>query len=309
MLPPLTSRAIVSARGPRLSVDPERPGGFFVEKELTADRELVDVATILLTNRECPFRCLVCDLWKHTTEKRVAAGAVTRQIQWALDRLPATSHLKLYNAGSFFDVQAVSRQDREEIAGLVGRKKTLVVECHPKLVNSDCIEFAQSIAPAELQVAMGLETVDPDVLSRLNKGMTLEDFEAATRLLLDGGVAVRAFILLGAPGHFGTESVLWAKRSVDYAQSLGVESCVVIPVRSGNGIVNQLEREGFFVRPTLEQLEEVVVSGIQNGRGRVLADLWDIESLAEGEERGAARVEALRHMNLTQQVSPSSSRG
>ena len=28
----------------------------------------VDVATLFLTNRECPFRCLMCDLWKNTLE-------------------------------------------------------------------------------------------------------------------------------------------------------------------------------------------------------------------------------------------------
>ena len=35
-----------------------------------------------------------------------------------------------------------------------------------------------------LEIAMGLETVHPEVLRRLNKRMTLDDFERATTFLL-----------------------------------------------------------------------------------------------------------------------------
>ncbi len=46
---------------------------------------------------------------------------------------------------------------------------------------------------------MGLETVDPAVLPRLNKRMSLGDFERATSLLLSAEIDVRAFTLLRTP--------------------------------------------------------------------------------------------------------------
>ena len=75
-----------------------------------------DVATLFLTNRECPFRCLMCDLWRNTTDTRVPPGAIPQQIDYALARLPAARHIKLYNSGNFFDHQAIPPEDYAAIA-------------------------------------------------------------------------------------------------------------------------------------------------------------------------------------------------
>ena len=40
----------------------------------------------------------------------------------------------------------------------------------------------------QLEVALGLETVHPEVLARLNKQMTLDDFARAVRHFGDGDV-------------------------------------------------------------------------------------------------------------------------
>ena len=104
--PPLLSDAdILLARPPKHDVDPEKPYAFFSEQERAADGRLVNVATIFLTNRECPFRCLMCDLWKNTTDKSVPPGAIATQIDFALERLPPAHQVKLYNSGNFFDAQ------------------------------------------------------------------------------------------------------------------------------------------------------------------------------------------------------------
>jgi hypothetical protein len=303
-LPRFSDAAILAARGSREAVDPTMPYAHFVEPEPTPEGRIEDVATVFVTNRECSFRCLVCDLWKHTTGRDAVSASVAEQVGWALAKLPRTSHVKIYNSGSFFDTQAISRNDRARIGELVEGRQTLIVECHPRLVNQDCAEFAAAIAPVRLQVAIGLETVDPALLPRLNKGMSLYDFERAVRFLMECGVDVRAFVLLGPPGHRGDQAVLWAKRSLDHAFSLGVECCVVIPVRPGNGIVDELERKGFFARPVLSELEAVIVHGLRTARWpegeRVFADLWDIEDFFDCANCSALRAAALRRMNLTQ---------
>ncbi|MEK7755989.1 MAG: radical SAM protein, partial [Planctomycetota bacterium] len=164
----LTERNILALRGPRNPVDPSRPYLWFTERERTADGCIEDVAAIFLTNKECPFRCLFCDLWKNTTEERVPPGAVAGQVEFALAQSTGARHVKLYNSGNFFDDQAVSQGDRTRIRKLLSEQRTVIVECHPKLVDRRCTDFAEALAPA-LQVGMGLETVDPRVLPRLNK--------------------------------------------------------------------------------------------------------------------------------------------
>src|SRR5690242_14921790 len=87
-----TDREIRAARPPRNRVGASRPYAYLVEPERTAAGVVEDVATIFLTNRECPFRCLMCDLWKNTLEHSVTRGDVPRQIEFALGQLPPAQH-------------------------------------------------------------------------------------------------------------------------------------------------------------------------------------------------------------------------
>jgi radical SAM enzyme (TIGR01210 family) len=294
---------ILAARPPKGLLDPARPHAFLVEPERTPSGAVEDTAVVFLTNRECPFRCLMCDLWKYTTDRRVPDGAVAGQVEYALARLPPARHIKLYNAGNFFDAQAVPTADWPCIAALVRPFDTVIIENHPRLVGPRCLAFRDLLRPA-LQIAMGLETVHPDVLPRLNKRMTLADFETATRFLTAHDIAVRAFILLRPPFLDEEEGVRWAKESIRFAFDVGVECCVVIPTRGGNGAMDELQRQGRFTPPRLESLEEVLEHGVGLRRGRVFADLWDVERFYPCPRCGPARAERLRTMNRTQEPVP-----
>ena len=137
----ITDKWIVSCRGEKNNVDPRKPYAFLVEKERTSSGTIEDTATIFLTNRECPFHCLMCDLWKNTTDRSVNQGDITKQIEWALDHLPEIRHLKLYNSGSFFDKKAIPVKDYHKIASLISNFETVVVESHPVFINEECLRF------------------------------------------------------------------------------------------------------------------------------------------------------------------------
>ena len=300
----MDDRAIVAARGPRNNVTPTRPYAYHVEPEYIADGVVEDIATVFVTNSECPFRCLMCDLWKNTTTEPSPEGAVADQVAWALGELPFAPHVKLYNSGNFFDSRAVPTDDLPRIAKLLADRRTVIVECHPKLIDHRCVAFAESLGATKLQVAMGLETVDPVVLPKLNKRMTLDDYERATGFLLEHGIDVRAFILVRTPFQNEEEGVHWAMRSIDFAFSIGVECCVLIPVRAGNGIMDQLQSRGLFTPPSLRSLETVMDYGLGLKRGRVFADTWDVERFFDCSRCGAERADRLRRMNLTQRIVP-----
>ena len=78
---------ILAHRPRRTLLDPRRPYAFSVEDERSATGEVVPVATVFLTNRECPWRCLMCDLWRNTLTENVPAGAIPAQIDYALTAL------------------------------------------------------------------------------------------------------------------------------------------------------------------------------------------------------------------------------
>jgi hypothetical protein len=299
----LTDADIVAARPARQAVDPWRPYAFLVEPEHSAAGRVEDVATIFLTNRECPFKCLMCDLWRNTTETTVPVGAIPAQIDYALARLPAARHVKLYNSGNFFDRQAIPPADYGAIIERVRGFETVIVENHPKLCAAPVAAFQRELG-TELEVALGLETVHPEILPRLNKRMTLDDFARAAQFLQEHGTHVRCFILLKPPPLEEQEGIDWAVRSLEHAFDQGARCCAVIPTRAGNGIMDRLQAAGNFTPPALRSLEQVLERGLRLGRGRVFADLWDAERFAECPRCAGARIERVRRMNLLQKVLP-----
>ena len=80
----INKKWIISKRGKKNHVDPQKPYAWIVEKERTLSGEIEDTASIFLTNSECPFHCLMCDLWKNTTDDAVPLGAIPNQLQHSL---------------------------------------------------------------------------------------------------------------------------------------------------------------------------------------------------------------------------------
>jgi radical SAM enzyme (TIGR01210 family) len=296
-----TDEWILAKRGIKNAVDPLKPYGWLVEKERTPSGRTEDTAIIFLTNRECQYHCLMCDLWKNTTDFSVPAGSIPQQIEMALDQMAPARHLKLYNSGSFFDERAIPSSDYERIAELVSGFETVIVESHPRLVNEKCLRLRDMLKP-ELQVAMGLETVHPEILRKLNKRMTLEDFENTVKFLSRHEILSRSFILLRPPFMSESEGLYWAERSLDFAFKIGVECCTVIPVRGGNGAMDLLHERGDYSPPDIHSLEQVLEYGIGLKAGRVFADTWDLEQFSGCSECFEKRRDRLINMNLNQET-------
>jgi radical SAM enzyme (TIGR01210 family) len=143
----------------------------------------------------------------------------------------------------------------------VSQFETVVIENHPRFCNDRCIRFRE-MTTARLEVAIGLETAHEGVLERLNKQMTLADFERAVRFLKRRDISVRAFILLRPPYLSEGEGIEWADKSIQFAFSVGVDCCVIIPTRGGNGIMERLRERGEFSPPTLASMETALELGI-----------------------------------------------
>ena len=297
----INDRSIVAMRGNKNPVNPQMPYGFLVEKERTVSGKIEDTGIIFLTNRECSFHCLMCDLWKNTTDETVPIGSIPNQIQWALQQMPGIKHLKLYNSGSFFDLRAIPEEDYGEIASLLKNLETVIVECHPRLINEKCLNFRDMLKP-DLQIGLGLETVNSDILLKLNKNMSVDDFRNSVGFLTKHGIRSRAFILLRPPLLSESEGIYWAERSIDFAFDAGVECCTIIPVRAGNGAMDFLMERGDFNVPDIRSLETVLEYGIGLRAGRVFADVWDLGLFSNCSRCLDRRTARLINMNLSQEI-------
>ncbi len=297
----LIDQSILSLRGPRNQIDPWIPYAFFCEDERSATGEIVPVATIFLTNRECPWRCLMCDLWKNTLTSTVPLGAIPAQIEYALQRLPKPQQIKLYNSGSFFDKKAIPKEDYAAIADRINVFENVIVESHPALISDECLQFREMIG-GDFEVAMGLETSHEEVLQKLNKRMMLHQFAEACSFLKSNSMKVRAFILLKPPFLNEEEGIYWAQRSIDFAFDCGVDVVSLVPTRFGNGSLEALAKEDLFSPPKLTSLQAAAEYGVPLYRGRVFADLWDLQQFSTCSACFEKRVQKLQIMNLLQHI-------
>jgi radical SAM enzyme (TIGR01210 family) len=295
---------VLERRGPKTRLDPMRPYAAVFEEELDAHGFVAPTAVVFITNRECPFRCVMCDLWRNTLDEAVPHGAIATQIRAALRQLPAAKQIKLYNAGSFFDPAAIPPSEDDEIARLLSGFDRVIVEAHPAFLTGAyaerCLRFRDRLR-ARLEVAIGLETAHPETLVRLNKRMTIESFQGAAAFLVEHEIDLRVFVLLNPPYLRGGDAVIWAARSIDVAADCGASVCSIIPTRSGNGAVEALA--GDYERPRLPALERVIEQGLSTRRLRVFADLWDVERFFDC-RCSPARRDRLQDINRTQLVPP-----
>jgi archaeosine synthase beta-subunit len=302
-------RFIVAHRGPRRAVDPWAAPRVVVEQEPDGRGGVVDATTVFLAGRECPWRCVMCDLWRDTTVADTPAGAIPWQIARALDN-PGVDpgvvrRLKLYNAGSFFDDRAVPPGDDAAIAEAVGGFARVTVEAHPRLIGDRTWRFRDRLAPpTTLEVAIGLETAHPDALERLNKGCTLDDVARAADALAAHGVGLRIFLLVHPPFVPIADRSAWLARSIDVAMGAGASLVALIPTRGGNGAMESLAAEGAFAPPSLADLEDAAALALARAAGRaaIVADLWDLDAFAPCDVCRDARRARLHRLNLTQRV-------
>ena len=297
-------RWILERRPQRNPLDPYRPYDFLTEEELSHTGERVAVSTVFLTNKECPWRCVMCDLWKNTLAETVPQGAIQHQIAYALARLPHARQVKLYNAGSFFDSKAIPPSDYAGIASEVSAFERVIVESHPALIGERCWRL-RDLVSGRLEVAIGLETVHPKAMEKLNKRVTREQFSVATARLRKENVALRVFVLVQPPFIAAEEAQLWTERTIEFAFSCHASAITLIPTRSGNGSIDTLTLSGDFTNPELYSLESALQSGLAMSRGRVFVDLWNIHTLQSCPECSEARHGRLLRMNLSQVIEPS----
>jgi len=319
----LLTERIRSYRSAKIARRVGEPMGWNRELEPDGRGGTISSRTYVLVGPECRFTCSMGDLWKYTFQQaRTPAGSISSQIE-ELNRQVLSGGssgnkewVKLYNASNFFDPLNIDTSEDPSISRGCDDFQRVVVENHASMLISpktrDLVRRFRDLLPCELEIAMGLETIDPIGMKWLNKSMKLEHFQEAVEFLNHEGIGVRAFVLLQPLGCILEESIDWAVRSSRQAARWGAERICLIPTRPGNGFVENSATQLGWKPPTAWQLEQAFGLLFEDGKGESMSgssvpiytvDLWDWDSMldiCEGCSR--RRFERLQRMNLTQQM-------
>ncbi|MBU6236710.1 MAG: hypothetical protein KGQ51_02705 [Planctomycetes bacterium] len=316
LIPIPDRQAIRSVRSAKPIRSPYQAQGYLLEREPLEGGRTAACATYFLTGSECRFTCSFCDLWKYTINTQTPIGSLARQIESLHHILQSQGErfdwLKLYNASNFFDPYNVPIEDHAGIASACESASRLVVENHAKLTSSTqglrwIRSFQQMLRP-KLEIAMGLESIDPDAERLMNKLMRRSDFEAACDRLRECGIAVRVFVILQPPGTEPGKALDWCVKTCKYAFERGAERCSIIPARQGNGWIDRLEEQRLWAPPTLPLVESTLRAALENlsATGRIVSvDMWDWESLKGGCDRCRKILyDTMVEMNFEQRAIP-----
>ncbi|GIX05219.1 MAG: hypothetical protein KatS3mg114_1088 [Planctomycetaceae bacterium] len=305
--------------------DPWQPQGWCLEQEPMEAGDMASCLAMFLTGQECPFACMFCDLWQHTVMTPTPAGALPHQVQQILyevscqvgrslpsalepphrvaNILPQVQIVKLYNSSNFFDPRAVPVEDYPALAASLAGIARVVVENHPRLCQGLVPRF-RALLSGRLEVALGLETIHPELLPRLNKQMSWEDVERAVERLHRWDCDVRGFVLLGLPGLTVEECMIWAARTVSAAWDLGIRHVSLIPWRGTWGFWERPEWQRLRPKFRPDDLYAALTLGLEQRRGLLQLDLWDAQRWLTCPSCAEVRLQTLRTMNLRQQVLP-----
>ncbi len=238
-------------------------------------------------------------------------GSIPTQIEAAIAAHPRRgndSAIKLYNGGNFTDPTSIPATDWPAIATLCQPFARVIVENHATMCGDRLKQF-RDLLSSQLEVAIGLETSNPDVLARQQKRMTLGDFARAADFLHRHAIAMRCFVLLQLPYADPRRCVAAAVAAVLHAVEAGAVFVAIIPTRSHIEPMQKLIVSGEFVPPKLKQLETALSESLAKLRigsttSVVTADTWDLESVAHCQKCQEDRIANIIQMNRSQQSQP-----
>ncbi|MFZ0699890.1 MAG: archaeosine biosynthesis radical SAM protein RaSEA [Thermoplasmata archaeon] len=309
------ARSVANERRPA-PAEPDAARRFvnqWAEAEALAGEE-VRAFVLILRTRGCYWAdvkgCSMCGYAKDTLGRSATPDELAHQLEDAIGRYRDEPYVKVYTSGSFLDDREVDPESRRRIVGaFAGRARRFLFETLPEFATPEVLAPLAEVFPGEIEAALGLESANADVLSRLiNKGSSPEEYFAAADRVRIAGMKAKAYLLLKPPYLGEGEAIADVVASVGAAQA-HFDALSINPVHIQNGtVVEWLYHRRRYRPPWLWSVVESMAEGAaQRGVARLLS-FPTAGGLARGPHncgRCDRRVlAAIQRASLTQEFDP-----
>ena len=150
-------------------------------------------ATTMITSRGCPYNCIFCVSGNIKGFRIASVERVCQEIDKIFDIG--------YRALMFFDDLFTLNKKRLKIISDYLSDKGFLYRCFSHINSVDdtlCNILADSGC---VEVGIGIESLDNQILKTVKKGFTVEKATKAIKLLLSYNIRVKTFFMLGLPGE------------------------------------------------------------------------------------------------------------
>jgi len=229
--------------------------------------ERVRAFVVILRTRGCYWAdvkgCSMCGYARDTLGRSATPEELERQIRSAVESYKGEPYVKVYTSGSFLDDREVDAESRRRfVRAFSGRARRLLFETLPEFATPELLEPLKAEFAGDLEVALGLESTQPEVLQRfVNKGSPPSEYLAAADRVRSLGLKAKAYLLLKPPYLTERESIEDVVRSVEVAAPR-FDAISVNPVHiQGGTVVEWLFQRGRYRPPWLWSLVEAIERG------------------------------------------------
>jgi radical SAM superfamily enzyme YgiQ (UPF0313 family) len=174
---------------------------------------------LFMTQRGCAYRCTFC---MNPNGRTVRTRSVEHVIA-ELETIVARGGRELYMCDELFTANRERTHQLLDamIAADIGRKLRWSAQTHVNLVDREL--FAKMKAAGCFICGLGIETGDPDIMKRMQKGSTMDRVMTARQAARDAGLPIEGLMIIGHP-HETWET---AMRTIDFAVKLNPERPII----------------------------------------------------------------------------------
>jgi radical SAM superfamily enzyme YgiQ (UPF0313 family) len=152
--------------------------------------------TPIISARGCPFRCFFCTsqiFYNHFLRMRSTEN-IMKEVEEVVNKY-GIKHL------SFWDDTFTANKKRviEICDEIIKRKLDITWFCFGRVDTVDKEVLAKMKAAGCYQIQFGAESGDPEILKKINKGITVEQIRNAVKLTQEAGIEAAAFFIFGFP--------------------------------------------------------------------------------------------------------------
>ncbi len=150
-------------------------------------------ATTMFTTRGCPYHCAFC--------AKMFDGIRQRSAESVINEANILKNIYGFEAIMFYDDTFTVNKTRLEKICTGLKELNLIWRCfiHASTVNEDTIAMMANSGCVE--VGMGVESGDADILKGINKHTDLNQIERVINLCHKHGLRVKTFLICGLPGE------------------------------------------------------------------------------------------------------------
>jgi archaeosine synthase beta-subunit len=250
--------------------------------------ERVRAFVLILRTRGCYWAdlkgCSMCGYAKDTLGRSATPEELGQQLDAALRVYRNEPYVKIYTSGSFLDDREVDPGSRQRIVeGFAHGPRRLLFETLPEFATAETLAPLRVAFPGELEVALGLESTQPDVLLRyVNKNSPPQAYLEAADRVRSLGLRAKGYLLLKPPYLTEREAIEDVVTSVRLAAP-HFDALSVNPVHIQNGtVVEWLYHRGRYRPPWLWSLSEVMQRGATHRGSTRLVTFPTAGGLARG---------------------------